>query len=231
MGKRRFRMRYKEEDEIATKGEIVIYQAKDKQVQLEVKLTGETIWLTQMQISRLFGTQRPAITKHLYNIFKSGELQENSVCSILEHTTKDGKEYATKFYNLDAIISVGYRINSKRATQFRVWATNLLKKHLVDGYTVNEHRLKQQETKLLALQRAIKLIASTKDRKQLGYREAIGLIEVISDYNYALDLLDDYDYKRLKISRISREARLALTYEKAIKAVNDLRNKFGGVVS
>jgi hypothetical protein len=118
MGKRRFRMRYKEEDEIATKGEIVIYQAKDKQVQLEVKFTGETIWLTQMQISRLFGTQRPAITKHLYNIFKSGELQENSVCSILEHTAKDGKEYATKFYNLDAIISVDYRINSNRMVSY-----------------------------------------------------------------------------------------------------------------
>jgi len=111
-------MRYKEEDEIATKGEIVIYQAKDKQVQLEVKFTGETIWLTQMQISRLFGTQRPSITKHLYNIFKSGELQENSVCSILEHTAKDGKEYATKFYNLDAIISVDYRINSNRMVSY-----------------------------------------------------------------------------------------------------------------
>ncbi len=221
-------MTYKEENGIASKGEIVIYQTKDRQVRLEVKLEQETVWLSQKQIARLFGTQRPAITKHLYNIFKSGELQENSVCSKMEHTAKDGKKYATKFYNLDAVISVGYRVNSRRATQFRIWATSVLVRHLVDGYTINERRLKQQEVKLHALQRAIKLISSTKDKKQLEYKEALGLIEVISDYNLALGLLDDYDYKRLKISRISKEARFELTYEAAIKAVKELRNKFGG---
>ena len=105
-----------------SKGQIVIYQTKDKKVQLEVKLEQETVWLTQKHIAQLFGTQRPAITKHLHNIFKTEELDENSVCSILEHTAPDGKKYKTLFYNLDAIISVGYRVNSARATQFRIWA-------------------------------------------------------------------------------------------------------------
>ena len=100
---------------IPSKGEIVIYLTKDKKVQLDVKLENETVWLTQKQISQLFGTQRPAITKHLHNIFKTGELKENSVCSILEQTALDGKKYQTKFYNLDIIISVGYRVNSSRS--------------------------------------------------------------------------------------------------------------------
>jgi len=211
----------------ALKGEIIIYQTKDKKVQLEVKLQQETVWLTQKQVARLFGTQRPAITKHLNNIFRIKELQEDSVCSILEHTAQDGKVYSTKFYNLDAIISVGYRVNSTQATKFRIWATGVLKKHLVEGYTLNEQRLQQQAYKLQALQRAVKLIGSMKDKKQLEYREAMGLLEVINDYNYALGLLDDYDYKRLKISRTSREEKFSFTYESAIKVVRELRKKFG----
>jgi len=214
--------------EIPPKGEIVIYLTKDKKIQLEVKLEQETIWLTQKQIARLFGTQRPAITKHLHNIFKAGELKDNSVCSILEHTAADGKKYRTKFYNLDIIISVGYRVNSSRATQFRIWATNVLKRHLIDGYTLNEKRLKEQALKLQDLQRAVKLIGSMKDRKQLEYREAMGLLEVISDYNYALGLLDDYDYKRLKVSHTSKEEKFILSYEAALKVVEKLKEKFGG---
>ena len=211
-----------------SKGEIAIYQTKDKIVRLEVKLERETVWITQKQIAQLFGTQRPAITKHLHNIFKAKELQEDSVCSILEHTARDGKVYSTKYYNLDAIISVGYRVNSTRATQFRIWATNVLRKHLIDGYTLNEERLKQHAHKLQTLQRAIKLIGSIKGHKQLEYKEAMGLIEVISDYNYALGLLDDYDYKRLKVSRTSKEEKFVLTYEAAVRVVKELGKKFGG---
>lgn len=110
-----------------SKGEIVVYQTSKKEAELKVRLEKETVWLTQTQIALLFGTQRPAITKHLSNIFKCGELKKKSVSSILEHTAVDGKTYKTQFYSLDAIISVGYRVNSKRATQFRIWATNVLK--------------------------------------------------------------------------------------------------------
>ena len=210
-----------------SKGEIAIYQTKDKKVRLEVKLEQETVWVTQKQIAQLFGTQRPAITKHLHNIFKSKELREDSVCSILEHTARDGKIYSTKYYNLDAIISVGYRVNSVRATQFRIWATNVLKKHVIDGYTLNEEQLKQHAHKLQTLQHAIKLIGIIKGHKKLEYKEAMGLLEVISDYNYALGLLDDYDYKRLKISRTSKEEKFILSYEAAMKVIKELGKKFG----
>ena len=128
--------------------EIVLYQPDDS-VRLEVKLDAghETVWLTQQQIAELFGTKRPAITKRLSNIFKSGELEQNSVSSILEHTAADGKIYKTQFYNLDAIISVGYRVNSINATAFRKWATHILKDYLLKGYSVNQQ--------LLAMQRLI----------------------------------------------------------------------------
>jgi len=137
------------------KGRIVIYETPKKEVKLDVRLGKETVWLTQKQIAILFGTQRPAITKHLNNIFKSGELNKNSVSSILEHTAADGKTYKTQFYNLDAIISVGYRVNSKRATQFRIWATKILKEHLIKGYTINEKRLLEEREKFKELHTTI----------------------------------------------------------------------------
>ena len=126
---------------------IAIYQS-DASVQLEVLLQNETIWLTQAQIAELFGTKRQAITKHLKNIFESGELENHSVCSILEHTANDGKAYQTKFYSLDAILSVGYRVNSKNATQFRIWANKVLKEYLMKGYAVNEKILKEKNAAL-----------------------------------------------------------------------------------
>ena len=211
--------------EIPSKGEIAIYRAKDNKIRLEVKLERETIWLSQKQIAALFNTDRSVITKHLQNIFKYKEVDKKSVCAIFAHTALDGKVYQTTFYNLDVIISVGYRVNSSRATQFRMWATNVLRRHLIDGYTINERRLKEQAFKFQALQRAVKLIASMKDRKQLEYKEAMGLLEVIRDYNYALELLDDYDYKRLKISQTSKGEKFILTCESATEAVSELRKK------
>ena len=128
--------------------EIVLYQPNDA-VHLEVRMANESVWLTQPQIALLFGVQRPAITKHLRNIFKSGELDEFSVSSILEHTASDGKTYQTQFYNLDAILSVGYRVNSINATMFRKWANNVLKDYLLKGYSVNQRfeRLEQRVSK------------------------------------------------------------------------------------
>ncbi|GIM57571.1 virulence RhuM family protein [Capnocytophaga sp. ARDL2] len=122
---------------------IILYTTPNGDVRLDVLLQNETLWLTQKAIAELFGVQRPAITKHLNNIFESGELEENSVSSILEHTANDRKKYNTKFYNLDAIISVGYRVNSSKATQFRIWATNTLKEYIVKGFVLDDKRLKQ----------------------------------------------------------------------------------------
>ena len=137
----------------ADTNEIILYQP-DSTVKLEVRLENETVWLTQTQIADLFGTQRPAITKHLRNIFTTNELKVNSVCSILEHTAADGKKYQTKYYNLDAILSVGYRVNSINATLFRQWANRVLKDYLLKGYAVNrrferiEQRLGKTEEKI-----------------------------------------------------------------------------------
>ena len=134
------------------KDEIVLYQPNE-QFQLEVQLKDETVWLTQPQIAALFGVQRPAVTKHLRNIFQEGELDPNSVSSILEHTAADGKVYSTQFYNLDAILSVGYRVNSKNATLFRRWANQVLKDYLLRGYAINQ-RLLNIENQLICLRNA-----------------------------------------------------------------------------
>ncbi len=124
---------------------IVIYQTEDGQTQIDVRLENDTVWLTQKQIAELFGTKRPAITKHLKNIYTSEELDENSTCSILEHMGNDGKQaYSTKYYNLDVILSVGYRVNSKNATRFRQWSNKVLKQYLIKGYAVNERIRKEQ---------------------------------------------------------------------------------------
>jgi hypothetical protein len=143
--------------EFPAKGEIVIYQAKNKEIRLEVKLEQETVWLSQEQIAELFKTERSVITKHLGNIFRSNELDEKSNVHFLHIPFSDKP---VKFYNLDVIISVGYRVNSSRATQFRIWATNVLKQHLVEGYTINEKRLKKQEQKYLELKNAVSLIGN-----------------------------------------------------------------------
>lgn len=137
---------------------IVIYKTAKNEVELSVRFENESVWLTQNQIALLFGTQRAAITKHLNNIFKSGELKRNSVSSILEHTAADGKTYKTQFYNLDMIISVGYRVNSTRATQFRIWATKTLRNYLVQGYAINEKRLLEAKEKFDELQTAIRFL-------------------------------------------------------------------------
>ena len=157
---------------------IEIYKDKDNQTHVEVKFEEETVWLTQKQIAEVFGTQRSAITKHLSNIFKSGELKEKVVCSILEHTTQHvaikGKTQTvkSKYYNLDAIISVGYRVNSARATQFRQWATQRLKDYLVKGYAINDQKLKASYEQLEALKQSIKLLENVVSKKQLSSDEA-----------------------------------------------------------
>lgn len=201
-------------------GQIVLYKNK-----LEVRLEKKTVWLRQEQIATLFGTQRPAITKHLSNIFKTKELEEFSVCSILELTASDGKKYKTKFYNLDAIISVGYRVNSSRATQFRIWATNVLKKHLVDGYTINEKRLRLSEHKYRELQNSIKLLGNIVNLEKVS-DETKGLIKIITEYSRVLDILDDYDNQKLSVPKGTKQERYKLTYDEAYKIIHILKEKF-----
>ena len=164
------------------KGDIVIYKTKDGQSAIDVRLENDSVWLNQKQIAQVFDTKRPAITKHLSNIFKSKELDEKSVSSILEHTASDRKKYKTQFYNLDAIISIGYRVNSKNATQFRIWATKTLKQHLEKGYTINEKRLKQHEQNLKQLEKTFHLIQQSGKTEELKLTEAKGLLDILGQY-------------------------------------------------
>jgi Virulence protein RhuM family len=169
---------------------VEIYQSDDGALQLSVPLQQDTVWLNQAQMAELFGTQRPAITKHLGNIFKSGELAVDSVCSNLEHTAADGKTYKTQFYSLDAIISVGYRVNSVSATRFRQWATKTLKQHLLQGYTLNQQRF---EKNAVALEQALKLIQKTAQSPELNLESGRGLVDIVSRYTQTFLWLQRYD--------------------------------------
>jgi prophage maintenance system killer protein/prophage antirepressor-like protein len=209
--------------------QIIIYQTEDGQTQVDVRLENETVWLTQKQIAELFGTKRPAITKHLKNIYASEELDENSTCSILEHMGNEGKQtYSTKYYNLDVILSVGYRVNSKNATRFRQWANKVLKQYLIKGYAVNERMRKEQIGELRQL---VGMLGRTiQNQPLLSNDETNALFEVVTDYTYALDTLDNYDYERLTINKTTKEEPFHATYENAMEAINGLREKFGGSV-
>lgn len=171
------------------KGEVIIYQPKDGDVRFEVKMEKESIRLTQAQISQLFNSERSVVTKHLRNIFNSKELDKNSVCAKIAHTASDGKTYKTQFYNLDVIISVGYRVNSKQATQFRIWATKVLKKHLVKGYTINKDRLSASENNLKKLQKTIQFLRQKSRAKLLKGQEKLGnrleYRHIINKFKYA----------------------------------------------
>ncbi len=211
-------------EQLSNKGEMIIYRSKEGAAKLEVKLKNETIWLTQKQIAELFGTERPAITKHLNNIFHNEELNKNSVSSILEHTAEDGKKYQTQFYNLDAVISVGYRVNSKRATQFRIWATNVLRNHIVKGFTINQSRLKTQNfARLGELEKAVGLLKNAIQNKQLSQSEAAGLLSVISDYANSWILLQKYDKGELKIKKSKIKETKVIVYDFAAKAIENLK--------
>jgi prophage maintenance system killer protein len=212
----------KKEDEVPARGKVLVYKNR-----VEVLLEKDTVWLTQKQMADLFDTERSVVTKHVRNIYNTKELDRKTVCAKFAHTAEDGKVYQTQFYNLDAIISVGYRVNSKRGTQFRIWATNVLKKHLVDGYTINEKCLRASEHKYQQLKQSLKLLSNVVHIEDVS-DEAKGLIEVITQYSHALDVLDDYDHERLSVPKGIKRLKFKLTYEKARKIIDALRKKFKG---
>ncbi|MEQ8202924.1 MAG: RhuM family protein [Smithellaceae bacterium] len=201
-------------------GQVILYKNH-----LEVRLEKDTVWLTQKQMSELFDTERSVVTKHLRNILKTKELEEKTVCAIFAHTASDGKTYQTNYYNLDMIISVGYRVNSKRGTQFRIWATNVLRRHLVDGYTINEKRLKAQQSKIRDLQETVRLLGNIVLLEGVS-DEAKGVVQIISEYSKALSILDDFDHQRLAVPKGTRRTKYKLTYEEARKIIDQMKVKF-----
>ena len=196
------------------KNEIILFE--NQGVKLEVNLKDETVWLTQKQMAELFDKDRRTITRHIQNIYKDEELDENTVCSFFEHTAEDGKKYKVQFYNLDMIISVGYRVNSKRGILFRRWATKVLKDYMLKGYAVNQKRLDY-------LEKTVKLIdiANRIDEKLEG-SDAKEILKVIGEYSKALDLLDDYDHKTLKKINGKIDER-RIEYNECIEIINKLR--------
>ena len=211
---------------------IVIYQTEDGQTQIDVRLENETVWLTQAQMADLFQKERTVITRHINNVFKEGELEREVVCAKFAHTTQHGaikgkqqiKE--TTLYNLDVIISVGYRVHSKRGTAFRIWARQIIKDYLVKGYAVNQRIHSEQIGELRQL---VQMLGRTIQNQQLEQNdENQALFDIVVDYTYALDTLDDYDYQRLSIGKTTQEDKFHATYENAMEAIQNLRNKFGG---
>ena len=203
------------------KGKIILYKAKDGHLSVDVKLQNETVWLTQKQMAELFNVKIPAINKHLKNVFSSNELNQKSVISILETTAKDRKKYKTNFYNLDAIISVGYRVNSSQATQFRIWATNTLKNHILKGFTINQKRL--QERGLKELEQTLALIKNTISTKQLTTDETTGLLEIITEHTESWLLLQKYDKNKLKPPQNKKKTTYKLTFNDALFAISNLK--------
>jgi len=202
--------------------DIILYTSKDGQIELDVSLANDTLWLSQQQIAELFGIKRPAITKHLKNIFNSQELTEGSVCSILERTASDGKVYKTKFYNLDAIISVGYRVNSAKATQFRMWATQVLKQHLIKGYTTHKTRLAEEG--LQELRQTVELLQTTLVKNEFINDIGSESIQLIISYAKTWNILLAYDEDKLELLESDpSKTTLVLDYEVAIKAITTLK--------
>src|SRR3990167_2714802 len=203
------------------KNSIVIYQTA-KGPELEVRIEKETIWLDAHQIAALFGTQRPAIVKHVNNIYQTGELEQKSTCSILEQVAADGKIRKTAFYNLDVIISVGYRVNSMRATQFRIWATNTLKDYLLKGYAINEKQLSSAKEKLQELQSTISFLQEKSKYELLSGQEQ-EILNLLANYSKTLTLLEQYDKDKLSVSKKGK-GKFILNYEEVRKVIMALKN-------
>jgi len=211
------------------KNEIIIYTTPDGKETFEVNLKKDTVWLSQKQMAELFEKNTDTIGLHIKNIFSTKELNENSTTDKYSVVQMEGNrkvERKIKFYNLDLIISVGYRVNSKRGTQFRIWATNILKQHLVNGYTINEKRIREDRNKLKELQKTLKITERLLQNKALDSKEATGLLKVILDYQKALHLLDEYDYQKLEIKKVTTKEKFKINLQKVRQELDQLKNNY-----
>ena len=204
-------------------GDIVIYQSEDGNTRINVNLQGETVWLSANQMAILFDRDEKTIRKHINNVFSEGELPKNN------NTQKmrvDDVKQAVAFYTLDVIISVGYRVKSKRGTQFRIWANKILKEYLIKGFAIND---KITQRKYEELSQLVHILGRTiSSQPELSNKENLDLIHVVTDYTYALDTLDKYDYQKLKIEKTTYENKFIATYDNAILTIQNLKEKFGG---
>jgi prophage maintenance system killer protein len=216
-------------DIINVDDKIIIYQTEDGQTQIDVRLEDETVWLTQAQMAMLFQTDRTTIVRHINNIYAIDELNREATCAKIAQVQIEGTRQVRRtipYFNLDMIISVGYRVNSKRGVRFRQWANNVLKQFILKGYAVNE-RLRHDQ--LAEMRTLVGMLSRTiQSQPLLSNDENKALFEVVTDYTYALDTLDNYDYERLTIEKTTQEERFHATYENAMAEIDRLREKFGG---
>ena len=207
---------------------IVIYQTEDGKTQLDVKLENETVWLTQAQMVQLFDSSKANVSEHIKHIYEDGELAADSTVRKFRTVQTEGKRQVGRnvtYYNLDLIISLGYRVNTKRGIQFRQWATSVLRDYLIKGYAINQRIHKENYQQMVQLVRSM---ARTVKLQDLSKEVRNALLDVVVDYTFALDRLDDYDYQRLSIPESSTEEKFHATYEGAMKVLAELREKFGG---
>jgi len=214
---------------MSKENEIIIYTTEDGKETFEVNLKEETVWLSQRQMAELFEKDVRTINEHIGNIYKEKELHKDSTIRKFRIVQKEGNRLVERerhCYNLDVIISVGYRVNSKRGTQFRIWATNVLKNYLIQGYSINQKRLQENQAKIKELQKTARMIERLLLQKNLESVEATGLLQVILDYQKALHLLDEYDHQELQIKEITTQEKFKLTYEKARKELSILKGYY-----
>ena len=211
--------------------QIIIYQTDDDQTQIDVRLENETVWLTQAQMAELFQTDRTSIVRHINKIYADDELDRDSTCAKIAQVQKEGQRTVRRsipYFNLDMIISVGYRVNSNRGVKFRQWASRVLKQYLINGYAINE-RLRHEQ--ISELRQLVQVVGRTlQHREQENTIETQDLLDVVVDYTYALDTLDNYDYERLTIDKTTKVAAFHATYENAMEQIQRLRDKFGASV-
>lgn len=203
--------------------QLVIYKAPDGTMSIDVTVQNETVWLSQGQMAELFGKDQSVIARHISNVFKEGELEKESNMQILHNTLSKFKP--TQVYSLDVIISVGYRVKSKRGTQFRIWANQILKQYLLQGYAINERVAAQKYDELSQL---VKVLGRTIQNQEKLTEDSRSLLDVVVDYTYALDTLDRYDYQELKIEETTGKEAFHATYENAMEVIRELHEKFGG---
>jgi prophage maintenance system killer protein len=212
-----------EKDDLLNKGEIIIYTAADGTEQTEVMLQGETLWLTEQQIAALFDRDRTVIGRHIKSVFKTGELEEKSNVQKM-HIANSDKPVA--YYNLDVIISVGYRVNSKRGTQFRIWANRILKEHLIQGYTINEKSLREKTDKIKKLRESISLVERSILSQTQSLEDARNIIKVLSDFAGGLDILDDYDHEHLETNGKTLNSAIIINKHEFLRVVDSMRRQF-----
>jgi len=211
--------------------QIVIYQTEDGETSIDVTVDRDTVWLSQSQMIELFKSSKQNISLHINNIYKEGELDRKTTVKESLTVQNEGKRTVKRKveqYSLDVIISIGYRVKSKRGTQFRIWANKVLKEYLTTGYLLNEKRLHEQKHQFEALKKTVRMMGNIQATQALTSDEASGLLKVITDYTYALDVLDKYDHRNLTIEATHNRQLFVATYEHAMKAIQGLKDKFGG---